>query len=171
MFGLDRTDNLGQNKAMKDKRTPLPKAEKAVASFAKTDVRYWRDKLFQRSNDEWNCRIGFGARQDRWPLRTTNREQAALKARDIWLSLQTHGFPLTEAKFKPWTVAPKQTPAESVTVGDFIKAAKAQPGKLNIGSIAVGATQNLGAELLKSLADIKVPIVPYKRSPDIVVAL
>ncbi len=125
MFGLDRTDNLGQNKAMKDKRTPLPKAEKAVASFAKTDVRYWRDKLFQRSNDEWNCRIGFGARQDRWPLRTTNREQAALKARDIWLSLQTHGFPLTEAKFKPWTVAPKQTPAESVTVGDFIKAVTA----------------------------------------------
>src|ERR1035437_3847179 len=125
MFGLDRTDNLGQNKAMKDKRTPLPTAEKAVASFAKTDVRYWRDKLFQRSNDEWNCRIGFGARQDRWPLRTTNREQAALKARDIWLSLQTHGFPATEAKFKPWTVAPAQTPAKSVTVGDFIKAVTA----------------------------------------------
>lgn len=110
---------------MKHNRTSAPKEGKTFPSFPKTDVRYWRDKLFQRSNDEWNCRIGFGARQDRWPLRTTNREQAALKARDIWLSLQTHGFPATEAKFKPWTVAPTKTPAQSVTVGDFIKAVTA----------------------------------------------
>jgi tripartite-type tricarboxylate transporter receptor subunit TctC len=57
------------------------------------------------------------------------------------------------------------------TLGDFVKAAKAKPGKLNIGTIAVGGTQNLGAELLKSMADINVQIVAYKRSPDIVVAL
>ena len=57
------------------------------------------------------------------------------------------------------------------TLADFIKAAKAQPGKLNVGTIAVGGTQNLGAELFKSLADVNVQIVPYKNSPDIVVAL
>ncbi|MBI1205351.1 MAG: tripartite tricarboxylate transporter substrate binding protein [Rhodopseudomonas sp.] len=57
------------------------------------------------------------------------------------------------------------------TFGDFVKAAKAAPGKMNVGTIAVGSTQNLGAELLKSSADINVQIVPYKRSPDIVVAL
>jgi tripartite-type tricarboxylate transporter receptor subunit TctC len=57
------------------------------------------------------------------------------------------------------------------TLGDFIKAAKAEPGKLNIGTIAVGGTQNLGAELFKSLAGVNVQIVPYKNSPDIVVAL
>lgn len=61
--------------------------------------------------------------------------------------------------------------SEYKTLGDFIKAAKANPGKLNIGTIAVGGTQNLGAELLKSIADINVVIVPYKNSPDIVVAL
>ena len=61
--------------------------------------------------------------------------------------------------------------SEYKTLGDFIKAAKAQPGKLNIGTIAVGGTQNLGAELFKSMADLKVQIVPYKNSPDIVVAL
>ena len=61
--------------------------------------------------------------------------------------------------------------SEYKTLGDFIKAAKAQPGKLNIGTIAVGGTQNLGAELFKSLADVNVQIVPYKNSPDIVVAL
>jgi hypothetical protein len=33
------------------------------------------------------------------------------------------------------------------------KAARAQPGKLNVGTINVG-TQNLGAELLKSLAQV-----------------
>jgi tripartite-type tricarboxylate transporter receptor subunit TctC len=61
--------------------------------------------------------------------------------------------------------------SEYKTLGDFIKAAKASPGKLNIGTIAVGSTQNLGAELFKSLADVNVQIVPYKNSPDIVVAL
>jgi tripartite-type tricarboxylate transporter receptor subunit TctC len=61
--------------------------------------------------------------------------------------------------------------SEYKTLEDFIKSAKAQPGKLNIGTIAVGGTQNLGAELFKSMADLNVQIVPYKNSPDIVVAL
>jgi len=61
--------------------------------------------------------------------------------------------------------------SEYKTLGDFIKAAKAQSGKLNIGTIAVGGTQNLGAELFKSTAGLNVQIVPYKNSPDIVVAL
>jgi tripartite-type tricarboxylate transporter receptor subunit TctC len=61
--------------------------------------------------------------------------------------------------------------SEYKTLGDFIKAAKAQPGKLNVGTIAVGGTQNLGAELFKSMAGVNVVIVPYKNSPDIVVAL
>jgi len=61
--------------------------------------------------------------------------------------------------------------SEYTTLADFIKAAKANPGKLNIGTIAVGGTQNLGAELFKSMADLNMQIVPYKNSPDIVVAL
>lgn len=61
--------------------------------------------------------------------------------------------------------------SEFKTLADFLKAAKANPGKLNIGSIAVGSTQNLGAELFKSVTGLNVQIVPYKNSPDIVVAL
>jgi tripartite-type tricarboxylate transporter receptor subunit TctC len=57
------------------------------------------------------------------------------------------------------------------TLGDFVAAAKAQPGKLNIGTINVGGTQNLGGELFKSMADLNVQIVPFRNSPDIVVAL
>ncbi|HET7848799.1 MAG TPA: tripartite tricarboxylate transporter substrate-binding protein, partial [Pseudolabrys sp.] len=57
------------------------------------------------------------------------------------------------------------------TLGDFMKAAKAQPGKLNIGTINVGGTQNLGGELFKAMTKLNVVIVPFKNSPDIVVGL
>jgi len=57
------------------------------------------------------------------------------------------------------------------TLGDFINAAKVQPGKLNIGTIATGSSQNFGTELFKSMAKIDVVIVPFQRSPDVVVAL
>jgi putative tricarboxylic transport membrane protein len=57
------------------------------------------------------------------------------------------------------------------TLGDFIKAAKEQPGKLNIGTVAIGSAQNFGAQLFKSLAKINVVIVPFHRSPDAVVGL
>jgi putative tricarboxylic transport membrane protein len=57
------------------------------------------------------------------------------------------------------------------TLIDFITAAKASPGKLNIGTVNIGGTQNLGAELLKSAAGIDVQIVPFRSSPEILVGL
>jgi len=57
------------------------------------------------------------------------------------------------------------------TLPDFIKAVRAQPGKLNIGTVAIGSTQNLGAELFKSSAELDVQIVPYRTTPDVVVGL
>ena len=57
------------------------------------------------------------------------------------------------------------------TLADFVAAAKREPGKLNIGTINVGGTQNLGAELLRLTAKLDVQIVPYRNSPDIIVAL
>jgi tripartite-type tricarboxylate transporter receptor subunit TctC len=57
------------------------------------------------------------------------------------------------------------------TLPDFIKAARAQPGKLNIGTVNVGSTQNLAAELFKSTAGLDVQIVPYRTTPDVVVGL
>ena len=54
---------------------------------------------------------------------------------------------------------------------DVVAEAKAHPGKLNIATIAVGGTQNLGAELFKSMADVNIVIVPYKTSPDVVVSV
>ncbi len=40
--------------------------------------------------------------------------------------------------------------------------AKANPGKLNIGTINVGSTQHLSAELFRSMANIDVTHVPYR---------
>lgn len=71
--------------------------------------------------------------------------------------------------FDPVFVVNAESPYK--TMAEFIKAAKAQPGKLNIGTIAVGGTQNLAAELFKSMAGINVQIIPYKNSPDIIVGL
>jgi tripartite-type tricarboxylate transporter receptor subunit TctC len=60
--------------------------------------------------------------------------------------------------------------SEFKTLADVVKVGKAG-GKFDIGTINVGGTQNLGAELFKSMANVNVQIVPYRNSPDIVVAL
>jgi tripartite-type tricarboxylate transporter receptor subunit TctC len=61
--------------------------------------------------------------------------------------------------------------SELKTLADFIKAAQAQPGTLNVGTINVGGTQNLAAELLKSSAGLNFQIIPYRGTPDVIVAL
>jgi tripartite-type tricarboxylate transporter receptor subunit TctC len=57
------------------------------------------------------------------------------------------------------------------TLGDFIAAAKAKPGALNVGTINIGSTQNLSAELFKTAAGIDFIIVPYRGTPEILVSL
>ena len=57
------------------------------------------------------------------------------------------------------------------TLGDFLKADREKPGAVNVGTINVGSTQNLTAELFKSMANAKYVIVPFRGSPDVVVAL
>jgi len=57
------------------------------------------------------------------------------------------------------------------SVQDVVKFARANPGKLNIGTINPGSTQNLAAELFRNAADIKVTIVPFRTSPDMATAV
>lgn len=57
------------------------------------------------------------------------------------------------------------------SVQDIVKAARANPGKLNIGSINPGSTQNLAAELFKSSASINLTIVPFRTSGDMATAI
>jgi tripartite-type tricarboxylate transporter receptor subunit TctC len=54
---------------------------------------------------------------------------------------------------------------------DFIAAAKAHPGKINIGTIVPGSTQNLAANLFLNTTGIKATIVTFRTSPDMANAL
>lgn len=49
--------------------------------------------------------------------------------------------------------------------------AKANPGKLNVGTIAPGSTQHLSAKLFEIVGKLDVLIVPYKGSPAVLTAL
>ena len=48
------------------------------------------------------------------------------------------------------------------TAAEFIALAKANPGKINMGSGGVGSTGHLGGELLQMMAGIKLAHVPYR---------
>lgn len=54
---------------------------------------------------------------------------------------------------------------------DLLAHARANPGKLTIGTIAVGSTQHLAAELFASRAGIDAVIVPYRATPAVLTAL
>ncbi|HTS39917.1 MAG TPA: tripartite tricarboxylate transporter substrate-binding protein [Xanthobacteraceae bacterium] len=57
------------------------------------------------------------------------------------------------------------------TLQDFIKAAKDNPGKLNVGTINPGSTQHLTSELFKSSAGINFVNVTFRTTGEAVVAL
>ena len=57
------------------------------------------------------------------------------------------------------------------TLADLLAAARANPGKLNFGTINPGSTQHLSAELFKTTAGINVAVVPFKTTPEAFSAL
>ena len=75
----------------------------------------------------------------------------------------------TVAWFDMMAVTSAKSPYK--TLKDFVSAAQAKPGALNIGTINPGSTQNLSAELLKSLGKVDAQIVAFKNTPDVVVSL
>lgn len=60
---------------------------------------------------------------------------------------------------------------EFSTVGKLVERARAQPGKLNFGTVAAGSTQNLAAEMFKVVTGVQAAVVTFKTSPDLVTAL
>ena len=61
--------------------------------------------------------------------------------------------------------------AKYTTLKDLVAAAKASPGKLNFATINPGSTQNLSAQLFKSVAGIDVQVVPFRTSADAAAAV
>ena len=57
------------------------------------------------------------------------------------------------------------------TLASALAWARANPGRMNIGSIAAGSTQHLTAKLFETRAGIDALVVPYKGSPAVLTAL
>jgi len=103
------------------------------------------------------------------------------------LLLLTNGNAVSQALFKSLPYDPMNDFAMISTVGffsmvivtgpeskyktlrDAIAAAKADPGKLNIGSINPGGTQHLAAELFRSTAGIDALVVPHKTTGEVII--
>ena len=61
--------------------------------------------------------------------------------------------------------------ARFATLRDVLAFARANPGKLNVGTIAPGSTQHLSAKLFETVAGVDMLVVPYKGSPGVLTAL
>jgi tripartite-type tricarboxylate transporter receptor subunit TctC len=62
-------------------------------------------------------------------------------------------------------------PSRFATLKDALAFARANPGRLNVGTIAPGSTQHLSAKLFETVAGIDALVVPYKGSPAVLTAL
>ncbi len=66
-------------------------------------------------------------------------------------------------------VVPETSPHK--TLADLIAFGRANPGKLNIGTINIGSTQHLAAELLRTQANLIAQVIPYNGTPAVINAL
>jgi tripartite-type tricarboxylate transporter receptor subunit TctC len=73
------------------------------------------------------------------------------------------------ASFEMLLATPGNSPYRSLNA--FVEAAKRNPGKLNIGAINPGSTQNLSAHLLRQATGADYAIITYRTTPDLVTAL
>ena len=104
------------------------------------------------------------------------------------LLLLTNGNAVSQALFKSLPYDPVNDFAMISTVGYFsmvivtgekssaktlqemIALAKANPGKLNIGTITPGGTQHLAGELFRSMSGIDALVVPHKTTGEVIIA-
>ncbi len=66
-------------------------------------------------------------------------------------------------------VVPESSPHKSLA--ELIGHGRANPGQLNIGTINIGSTQHLAAELLRTQANLIAQIIPYNGTPAVINAL
>ena len=97
--------------------------------FPKTHANYWKLRLEHRrySRDdqtfevaEWSVRIYYKGVRKSFDLETANKEEAAAKARDIYVSLVTKGWAATLAELTPQVETPVNPTDGNPTVGEFI---------------------------------------------------
>lgn len=105
------------------------------------------------------------------------------------LLLMSNGTAVSAGLFKSLPFDPQRDFAPIATLGFFdiaviesakgrftslremLATAKAHPGKLNVATIAIGSTQHLAAELLKTSAGVDFQVVPFNGTPAVITAL
>ena len=125
-------DDAERNTAQQGIALENQKSGDKVATHAKSDVRYWKAKLFKhghtrdgvRSYDSfWSIRIAHGGKREQFNLRTANAEAAATKAQRIYKVVVGAGWTAALAEFKPEANPPDDaTDATRTTVGQLIEA-------------------------------------------------
>ncbi|MCI0747147.1 MAG: hypothetical protein L0Y58_17225 [Verrucomicrobia subdivision 3 bacterium] len=97
--------------------------------YPKTHVNYWKARLERRTYTrdgktfevpEWSVRIHFKGIRRSFDLDTANKEEAAAKARDIYLSLLAKGWSATVNELAPQTAQPTETSRDPSTIGEFL---------------------------------------------------
>ena len=73
------------------------------------------------------------------------------------------------ASFEMLLGVPDSSPYKSLS--ELVDSARKNPGKINLGSINPGSTQNLSAHLFQQVTGAEYTIVPYRTTPDLVTAL
>lgn len=105
--------------------------ERGQTKLGKTHVDYWYDKVRKRNFlgrdglqveiPDWQVRIKHLGKEVRFNLKTANRAEAAVQAKDIYIYLMANGWDLTLAKYKPQTEK-----REDLTVLEFTEIYRGQ---------------------------------------------
>jgi tripartite-type tricarboxylate transporter receptor subunit TctC len=103
-------------------------------------------------------------------LLTNGTAVSAATMRSLGFNPTADFVPISSLGFFDFVVATSREHSYE-TFNDLISAARANPGKLNIGTIQPGSTQHLSAVLLRTLARTEMTIVPFRTTPDAVTAL
>lgn len=106
--------------------------------FAKTDSRYWKDRLYKTKEGLHALRITFKGERHRFELFTAKENEACKKASQIYTMLVTEGWEATLEHYKPYSVLKIAEPTfkdvfeavrtvstvKTATVEDYIRACR-----------------------------------------------
>ena len=102
-------------------------------------------------------------------MNNTNAVSAAMFKKLPYDVVRDFAMVSTIGGFSLVVLVSPDSPVKSVK--ELIAQARANPGKFNIGSINIGTTQHLSAELLKSMAALDAVTVPFNNTAGVLTAL
>ena len=102
-------------------------------------------------------------------MNNTNAVSAAMFRKLPYDTVKDFAMVSTIGAFSLGVLVSPDSPVKSVK--DLIAQAKSAGGKFNIGSINIGTTQHLSAELLKSMAALDAATVPFNNTAGVLTAL